>query len=209
MYDIHNGSRTFWITNLYFFSSKWRFLNVCRNIHRFVKWLPRNTEMGWRSIIRRISGDSSWLFGRSGCCCFLKQSAVLQSRSIRNRKFWASRIGIRIHIRVGRSIVDYFLRTHRRRCWGLWAERLAKYARQRPKLWWNIAAGRSGSAIAVEIPCRQNHLELYAEWKNMKIFEGLINSKNMIFNVKKLLNVGLGLTLRRKGGKNRCERNER
>jgi hypothetical protein len=43
----------------------------------------------------------------------------------------------------------------------------------------------------------------------MKIFEGLSNSKNMILNVKKLLNVGLGLRLWRKGGKNRCERNER
>jgi hypothetical protein len=43
----------------------------------------------------------------------------------------------------------------------------------------------------------------------MKIFEGLSNSKNMVFNVKKLLNVGLGLTLRPNGGKNRCERNER
>jgi hypothetical protein len=36
----------------------------------------------------------------------------------------------------------------------------------------------------------------------MKTFEGLSNSKNMIFNVKKLLNVGVGLTQRRKGGKN-------
>jgi hypothetical protein len=43
----------------------------------------------------------------------------------------------------------------------------------------------------------------------IKILEGLSNSKNMVFNVKKLLNVGLGLTLRRNGGKNRCERNER
>ncbi len=43
----------------------------------------------------------------------------------------------------------------------------------------------------------------------MKIFEGLSNGKNMIFNVKKLLNVGLGLTLRRKGGKNRFKRIER
>jgi hypothetical protein len=43
----------------------------------------------------------------------------------------------------------------------------------------------------------------------MKIFEGLSNSKNMFVNVKKLLNVGMGLTLRRKGGKNQCERNER
>jgi hypothetical protein len=31
----------------------------------------------------------------------------------------------------------------------------------------------------------------------------------MVFNVKKVLNVGLGLTLWRKGGKIRCERNER
>jgi hypothetical protein len=30
----------------------------------------------------------------------------------------------------------------------------------------------------------------------------------MVFNVKKLLNVGMGLTLRRKSGKNRCEWNE-
>jgi tRNA A58 N-methylase Trm61 len=29
----------------------------------------------------------------------------------------------------------------------------------------------------------------------MKIFEDLSDSKNMIFNVKKLLNVGVGLTL--------------
>jgi hypothetical protein len=43
----------------------------------------------------------------------------------------------------------------------------------------------------------------------MKIFEGLSNSKNMVFNVKKLLNIGLGLALWRKGGKNRSEGNER
>jgi hypothetical protein len=42
----------------------------------------------------------------------------------------------------------------------------------------------------------------------MKISEGLSNSKNMVFNVKKLLNVGVGLTLQWKGGKNRCEQNE-
>ncbi len=36
--------------------------------------------------------------------------------------------------RVERSIVDYFLRTRRRRCWGLWAEKLAKTDGQRPKL---------------------------------------------------------------------------
>jgi hypothetical protein len=43
----------------------------------------------------------------------------------------------------------------------------------------------------------------------MKIFEGLSNSKNMVFIVKKLLNGGLGLTLWWNGGENQCERNER
>jgi hypothetical protein len=46
----------------------------------------------------------------------------------------------------------------------------------------------------------RHHSELYAELKNMKIFEGLSNSKNMIFNVKKLLNVGVDMTLKQKGG---------
>jgi hypothetical protein len=36
------------------------------------------------------------------------------------------------------------------------------------------------------------------EWKNMKIFEALSNSKKMVFYVKKLLNVGVGLTLGKK-----------
>jgi hypothetical protein len=39
----------------------------------------------------------------------------------------------------------------------------------------------------------------------MKIFEGLSKSKNMVFNVKKFFNVGVGLTLMRKGGKKQCE----
>ncbi len=64
-----------------------------------------------------------------------------------------------------------------------------------------MAAGVSGSAVAVEIAC--------AECQNIKIFEGLNNSKDMDFTVKKLLNVGLGLTLQRNGGKNRYKRNER
>jgi hypothetical protein len=46
------------------------------------------------------------------------------------------------------------------------------------------------------------------EWKNMKIFKGLSNSKNMVFNVKKFLNIGVGLMLLRKGGKNQCKQNE-
>jgi hypothetical protein len=42
----------------------------------------------------------------------------------------------------------------------------------------------------------------------MKIFKGLSNTKNMVFNVKKLLNIGVGLTLWRKGRKNRFDQNE-
>jgi hypothetical protein len=45
------------------------------------------------------------------------------------------------------------------------------------------------------LPLRHHFLEFCADWKNIKIFEGLSNS-NMVFNVKKLLKVGLGLTLR-------------
>jgi hypothetical protein len=41
----------------------------------------------------------------------------------------------------------------------------------------------------------------------MKIFEGLSNGKNMVFNVKKLLNVGVDLTLRRKSDKKRPGQN--
>jgi hypothetical protein len=33
----------------------------------------------------------------------------------------------------------------------------------------------------------------------MNIFEGLSNGENMVFNVKKLLNTGVGLTLQQKG----------
>ncbi len=43
--------------------------------------------------------------------------------------------------RVGRWIVDYFLRARRRRHWPLWAERLAKSARKRPKLWRKYSGG--------------------------------------------------------------------
>jgi hypothetical protein len=73
-----------------------------------------------------------------------------------------------------------------------------------------IAAGTGGPAVALEFAYRRGHYsEPCAECQNIKIFEGLSNSKNMVFNVKKLLNVGLGLALRRNSGKNRCERNER
>ncbi len=106
--------------------------------------------------------------------------------------------------------MDYFLRARRSRHWGLLAERLAKSARQRPKLLRKYSGGdeRIRCRRGVRLPPKY-HSELCAECQNIKIFEGLSNSKNMVFNVKKLLNVGLALTLRRNGGKNRCERNER
>ncbi len=106
--------------------------------------------------------------------------------------------------------MDYFLRAHRRRHCALLAERLAKSARQRPKLLQKYSGGdeRIRCLRGDRLPLR-HHSELCAECQNIKIFEGLSNSKDMVFNVKKLLNVGLGLTLRRNGGKNRCERNER
>jgi hypothetical protein len=89
-------------------------------------------------------------------------------------------------------------------------ERLAKSARQQPKLL------RKYSGWDERIRCRRgdrlpprHYSELCGECQNIKIFEGLSNSKIMVFNVKKLLNVGLGLTLQQNGEKNRCELNER
>jgi hypothetical protein len=43
----------------------------------------------------------------------------------------------------------------------------------------------------------------------MKISEGLSNSKNMVFNMKKLLNVGVDLTLWQRGLKKQLGQNER
>jgi hypothetical protein len=54
----------------------------------------------------------------------------------------------------------------------------------------------------------KSHIELCTGKNKIKIFEGLSNNKNMVFNVKKLLSVGVGLMLRQKGGKNQCKRNE-
>ncbi len=49
-------------------------------------------------------------------------------------------------------------------------------------------------SLAAKTPLRALHgIDKY------EIFEGLSNSKNMIFNVKKLLNVGVDLTLQQKG----------
>jgi hypothetical protein len=44
---------------------------------------------------------------------------------------------------------------------------------------------------------------LCGEWKNMKISKGLSNNKNMVFNMKKLSNVGVDLTLWRRGERKR------
>jgi hypothetical protein len=112
--------------------------------------------------------------------------------------------------KVGQWIMDYFLWARCRRHWELWAERLAKTDGHCPKLQHKNSSGngRTRCCHGVRLPPR-HHSELCAECENIKIFEGLSNSKNMVFNVKELLNVGLGLTLWRNGRKNRCERNER
>jgi hypothetical protein len=44
--------------------------------------------------------------------------------------------------------------------------------------------------------------------RTIKISEDLSDGKNMVFNVKKLLNDGIGLKLQRKAGKNRSQQNE-
>jgi hypothetical protein len=47
-----------------------------------------------------------------------------------------------------------------------------------------------------------NHYsEFCVDQNNMKIFEYLSNSKNMLFDAKKLLNVGVNLTVRYMGEK--------
>jgi hypothetical protein len=58
--------------------------------------------------------------------------------------------------RVGRSIVDYFLRACRRRNWGLWAERLAKSARQRPKLLRKYSGGDERIRCRRGVTCHQD-----------------------------------------------------
>ncbi len=52
------------------------------------------------------------------------------------------------------------------------------------------------------------HPELYAGQNKPKIAEDLSNSKNMVFNVKKLLNDGESLMLWRRGRKKQTQLNE-
>jgi hypothetical protein len=57
----------------------------------------------------------------------------------------------------------------------------------------NVVAGTSRPGVAVEKACRR--ITTLCMGKNkMKIFEGLSKSKNMVFNLKKLLNVAVDLT---------------
>jgi hypothetical protein len=65
-----------------------------------------------------------------------------------------------------------------------------------------------GPAVTMEMACRRDHSELCVELKNMKIFEGQGQSKNMVLKMKKLLNIGVGLMLWQKGGMKQCEWNE-
>jgi hypothetical protein len=46
------------------------------------------------------------------------------------------------------------------------------------------------------------------EWKKMKITEGFSNSKNIVFNIQKPLNVGVYLPQRQRGKKKLYGRNE-
>jgi hypothetical protein len=53
----------------------------------------------------------------------------------------------------------------------------------------NVVVGTSAPSVAVEMAFRQittHHSELCTEKNKMKIFKGPSNSKNMVFNVKKL-----------------------
>jgi hypothetical protein len=65
-----------------------------------------------------------------------------------------------------------------------------------PKNGINVAVG-TRAAVTLEMACRQTTTHSFA-WKKykMKIFKGLSNSQNMVFNVKKLLNIGVDLKLR-------------
>ncbi len=51
----------------------------------------------------------------------------------------------------------------------------------------NIVAEMGGSAVTVEMACRRDITQSFLQnGQNMKIFEGLSNSKNIVFDVKKL-----------------------
>jgi hypothetical protein len=50
--------------------------------------------------------------------------------------------------------------------------------------------------------------ELCTVKNKIKIFEGVSKSKNMVFNVKKLLNIAVALTLWQRGEKKPPRRNE-
>jgi hypothetical protein len=65
----------------------------------------------------------------------------------------------------------------------------------------NVAVGTGGSAAAVS-----SHKALYGK-ETYEDFRS--KSKNMVFNMKKLLNVGVDLTLWRRGHKKRFGQNER
>jgi hypothetical protein len=69
---------------------------------------------------------------------------------------------------------------------------------------WCKWGGGGEPLVALEIA----HRRLLAVQQHMKICQDLTNSGNMVFNVEKLLNEGVDLTLGRSGGENQCEGNE-
>jgi hypothetical protein len=62
---------------------------------------------------------------------------------------------------------------------------------------WHKCGCLTRAAVTLEMACRQTTTHSFAWKKNkMKIFKGFSNSQNMVFNVKKLLNIGVDLKLR-------------
>jgi hypothetical protein len=80
---------------------------------------------------------------------------------------------------------------HRRHRRGAVSEKIRKKPKgNSPNYGEYIAAGTSGPAVTLEISCHQTTTQSFAQnGITMKIFEGLSNSKKVVFNVKKLLNV--------------------
>ncbi len=105
-----------------------------------------------------------------------------------------------IHMyRVGLSIVDYFLRPRLLPQLGGRAERRIKSARRLSK-WCCKRSGGEGWTLCHHgdgLP-QNHHTEFCSDSKNMNIFEHC-DSKNMVFNVNKLVNIGVDLMLRRRG----------
>ncbi len=72
----------------------------------------------------------------------------------------------------------------------------------------NDVTGMGGRPVAVEMACHRIISQSSVQDRPIKISEDLSDGKNIVFNVEKLLNDGIGLKLQRKAGKNRSQQNE-